>query len=406
MPVRIREQASKASRRKEKILWQQVLVPLLICGTIQLLQNLVPPAGHAEHFSVESSAGYDDNPAQTNDRKGSGFTFHRASMFDSWQLGGGASFTGLLEGSYQNYTRVGDNYFLKARGELERPVLGGRLVPALFLETNAYRDDYIREDDRDQYLAGMRLSWLFSRHMTFSLEGACSRLNYKHAAYSYAEPSGSTAAAAGLSSLTGMTRNLISAGSRVGTLVARRNRKSKAYGGGGPGYPRGTRGGQEALPANNVPGAGGGSGSGSGFDLQDLSVKKTSRNDHLANGDFICDLFLTPTVYGTVTAGYARLHSTDNFETYRQLHAHASLMWDFAAAWRVQLEAGLWRTAYDESPLRMKRTDKTFSAGAQLSRFFGPVEVYGKTFWLKNNSKVNSEFYHQMVTQCGFSLYF
>jgi hypothetical protein len=327
-------------------------------------------------------------------------------MSDTWQVGGGASFTGILEGSYQNYTRVDDNYLLKARGELSRPVLGGRLVPALLMEVNAYRDDYVREDDRDQYLAGMRLSWIYSRRMTFSFEGTYSRLNYKHASYSYAEPQGQAASPAGLLSLAGMTTALRSTGNRIGAAAARRNGYGGGSGGGsggwGAGARNGNRYGQAVLPANNAAGAG----SMGGSDLQDLSVIKTSRNDHLANSDFICDLFLTPTLYGALAAGYGRLHSTDDFETYRQLHANASLTWDLAASWRLQLESGLWRTAYDESPLHTNRTDKTFSAGAQLSRFFGPVEVYGKTTWLKNNSKVNSEFYHQMVTQCGFSWYF
>lgn len=310
-----------------------------------------PSVAECADFSLETSAGYNDNPAQTNNRKGSGFIFHRAGLSDTWQLGGGASFMGLLEGSYQNYTRVGDNYFLKARGELTRPVLGSRLVPALLMEANSYRDDYMPEDDRDQYLAGLRLSWIYSRFMTLSLEGTYSRLNYKNSSYSYAEPQGQEASAAGLLS-----------------------------------------------PA--------GSGSGTEADLQDLSVVKTSRNDHLTNGDFICDLFLTPTVYGSILTGYSRLHSTDDFETYRQVHASTRLTWDMTEVWRLQLESGLWRTAYDESPLHTNRTDKTFFAGAQVSRFFGPVEVYGKMTWLKNNSKVNSEFYHQMVTQCGFSWYF
>jgi len=140
------------------------------------MQHAMPAKTHGADFSFETSLGYNDNPAQTNDRKGSGFIFHRACLSGSRAIGS-AAFTGLLEGSYQNYTRVEDNYFLKARGEISRPLPGGRLVPALLMEANAYRDEYVREDDRDQYLAGLRLSWLYSRQITFTCEGALSRLN-------------------------------------------------------------------------------------------------------------------------------------------------------------------------------------------------------------------------------------
>jgi len=173
-----------------------------------------------------------------------------------------------------------------------------------------------------------------------------------------------------------------------------------------------SRGGQEARnryrygQALAAALAGAGAAAGTGPDLAGLTAVRTSRNDHLATGDVLCELFLSPAVYGMISAGYARLHSTDSFETCRQLHAGAYLSWDMTDRWRLQLEAELRRAAYDESPLRVQRTDHRFSASGQVSRFIGPGELYGKIGWLKNNSKVNDEFYHQMVTQCGYCWYF
>jgi len=280
------------------------------------------------------------------------------------------------------------------------------------MEANAYRDDYVREDERDQYLAGMRLTWIASRFFNFSFVGAYSRLNYKHASYSFAESSGGAYPAADwFKSLAGLAGALSSAGAGSRAAEARRNGNEGGFGGGnGGGYGYGWGAGGTGSDSGNGPSLAGSSsqaaGNFGGSDLQDLEVVKTSRNDHLVSGNVVCDLFLTPAVNGGITAGYARLHSNDSFETYRQLQANVWISWDLAPEWRLRLDSGLCRTAYDQSPLSKQRTDKTYSAGAQLSRFFGSVEVYGKISWLKNNSIINSEFYHQMVTQCGFSLHF
>ena len=371
---------------------------------------LMASSAGATEFTLENSAGYDGNPSRTNGGKGSGFTFHRAAVSRDWDIGCGADFTGLLEGSFKNYTSVGDNYFLKARGELSRPVLNGRIVPALLMEANAYRDDYIREDDRDQLLGGLRLTWIASRFFNVSLEGAFSRLNYKHAYYSFAEPSDAGPATGVTASSVNPENGLLSfANRKSGASLSARNRNGNGgstWGGNGGsgrnGY--GWNGGSGLFGPAQTGGQDAASLGGS--DLQDLAVVKSSRNDHLASGMLHIDLFLSPSVSAGLGAGYDRLHSTDEFETYRQLHALAWVGWEPAPQWRLRLDAGLWRTAYDQSPLPTNRTDKTFSAGARLSRFFGPFELYGAISWLKNNSIINSEFYHQTVTQCGLSWYF
>lgn len=364
-----------------------LIARMYVCTFLLLMHLPLPLESMAAEGGVETSFGYDDNPARTRTRTGSAFTSHRLWVHGSRYFDSGAGIAGLVEGRYRNYTRVSDNWHLRARGEVFLPLQEGRVVPTLFLETQAYRDDYVREDEHDQYCAGLALDWFCSRRLSLSFEGSVRTLRYKHDAYTYVEYADGLTLPAGLFSAKGFT------GTAAAAIAARQN-GTGPRGGNGPGNRYRPR----LLSRDRV----------TLWPSLPVTVEQTSRrgSDHLFSGDLTCELFLTPALSAQITAGYARLRATENLESFRQARAGSLLVWDMNAAWQVQIEASLARTDYDNSPLHVARVDHTFSAGLQLSRFLGPFEIFARADWLKNDSKVHLEYYRQMVTQCGFSWYF
>lgn len=383
---------------------------LLLCMRVGLLYLLVcnPPLLLAADFTMETTTGYDDNPARTSSPGGSAFTFYRAEMDKSFSLGSSARLSTLVEGRYRNYTRVGDNYFLRAYGAVTRPVCSGRLLPSILAEVNAYRDDLVREDSRDEYLFGGRVSWLYSRYLTLSFESTYSRLDYKNPAQPYAgrEPAPQTGPAAPAASpvaAPAQSRNP-GKGSAAQSMSAQEAGNGNGRGAGGnTGRNRNRfRNRLNAAFARIVDTV---DFTASGA-VPELAVTEPPRDDHLVNTDIIADAFMAPGISGAFSAGYAELHSSVDFETYRQWHARMQLDRDFRDTWRLELDAGWARTCYYDSPLSFERIDYTFSAGLSIGRQIGPFELFAGVIWLKNNSRLSVESYRQTVTQCGLSWYF
>jgi hypothetical protein len=376
-----------------------------MCAGLLYLLVCNPPLLAGADFTMETTTGYDDNPARTSSPGGSAFTFYRVEMDRIFPLGNSANLSTLVEGRYRNYTRLGDNYFLRACGALTRPVCSGRLLPSILAEMNAYRDDLVREDSRDEYLFGSRVSWLYSRYLTFSLESTYSRLDYKNPAKPFAgrEPAPQTGPAAPAVSPVAAPAQ----GRHPGKGPASQSISAQETGNGNGRGAGGNTGRNRNRFQNRLatifsrvldtadftaPGT-----------VPELAVTEPPRDDDLVNTDIIVDAFMAPGMSGAFSAGYAELHSTVDFETYRQWHARVQLDRDFRDTWRLELDAGWARTCYYESPLSFERIDYTFSAGLSIGRQIGPIELFAGVTWLKNNSRLSVESYRQTVTQCGLS---
>jgi hypothetical protein len=93
-------------------------------------------------------------------------------------------------------------------------------------------------------------------------------------------------------------------------------------------------------------------------------------------------------------------------ESYRQIEAGIALIWEPLEKWRMEARAGWYRTEYNhvpESLTRIRKANQARSIGVQVSRFWGPLELYGEVQLQDGESPLGYESYTRQVVQCGLS---
>ena len=121
------------------------------------------------------------------------------------------------------------------------------------------------------------------------------------------------------------------------------------------------------------------------------------------------DVFMLSSLAGRLYAAYGDLNASLGMESYREIQAGASLFWAPVPEWFIALEAAWFRTDYHDVPENMacvRETNDIWSAGIQVSRFWGDFEFFGEAGWRSGEAPLDYESYTQTVIQCGFSYSF
>lgn len=309
---------------------------------------LSPGTGHAANVQVELSAGYDDNPSQTEDANGSAFGRYSLS-FDQYVFYSPLATTMdfSLSGTYQDYHDQGDNYRIDFFGDFTHPLMKGRVVPSLSIDAGFYRDDLLPEDERDELGLNAGVSFLMSTRTQLALNGGVRWLDYRN--------------------------------------------ESLAFKGA---YSAEQRGKQQKMQTPSQHDR-------KWYDWKGIS-QPACRDDRLDNMNIELTIFAGSSLTPWLTAGYARLHSNVEVEAYRKYGLAAGIEYDWNMVWHLELALAWHRTEYDKAPYYMDRIDYTNFFETSVSRFFDSIEVFLQFEYKDNDSEIDVESYTQWVTQCGF----
>lgn len=140
-----------------------------------------------------------------------------------------------------------------------------------------------------------------------------------------------------------------------------------------------------------------------------LNTLYPPRDNRLLSTALDLDIFISAPLAARVYAAYGDLDASLDMESYREVQAGAALSWFPAPQWLAEVEATGSRTEYHRVPenmTRLRRTNYTWSAGIQVSRFWGSFELFGALGWKSGDAPLDYESYCQTVIQCGLSYTF
>jgi len=313
--------------------------------TAYLLFFLMVPHSRAVDLTAELTGGYDSKPALTDPSEGSGFSVYGLGVGQSFGLAENLDLDLLVEGRYQDYWNVEDNYRIQADGAITYALFDGRFLHALIGEGALYRDGLIDADERNEAMVGLRADWILSSRMTLTVEETCRWLDYLNWAMPF--------------SGKGQGRQDVSGG--------KGGRPSHA------GFQDGLRRGP-SLSDPDFPAKG----------KSPLNTLYPPRNNRLLSTGLSLALFIFPSLNGRFYAAYGDLNASLDMESYREIQAGAALSWSPAPEWLADVT-------------RVRETDTIWSVGIQISRFWGDLELFGQAGWKSGDAPLDYESYTQTV---------
>jgi hypothetical protein len=327
----------------------------------------------AMDLTAELTAGYDSNPSLIDPSEGSGFSVYALRAGQPFTLTDDLGLDLSVDGRYQDYWSVGDNYRIQADGSVTYILAHGRFLPALMGEVAAYRDALIEADERNEAMVGVRADWIISKRATLGFEQTCRWLSYRNWALPFS-----------------------------GKGQGRRDGKGGKREKGGGHFAEGLQAekGRGLSQRGPDPSAGGKS---------PLDTLYPPRDNRLLSTTLNLEIFLLSSLTGRVYAAYGDLNASLDMESCRELQGGVALSWLPAAEWLVEVEAAWFRTDYHKVPLNMtcvRETNNVWSAGIQISRFWRGFEFFGQAGWKSGDAPLDYESYTQTVIQCGLSYSF
>lgn len=321
----------------------------------------------AADIVTEAYAGYDSNPSETSDGKGSGFTSFSLGVTGQCPLGETLILEMFPMFHYQDLWDFQDNYLFSAELSLAPRVPVGSFLPRLFMRGQAYRDGYIEEDERNEFALGAGVDWLVNGRYTLLFEGAWQSIRHL-------SPSAP--------------------------------------------FPR----------VSWEPGKASGQGEGGNSMFYEEQPAREDTDVELRVG---IEIFLTPDLTGTVSVQYNQVDSSLDIESYRQITPEIKLAWQFRDQWRLTANGSWEYRDYtnlddssggcgcdtgmgagsgsgnmgmgggDETILR--EITRGFFLGLQVSRFFDTMEVFAHVSRETGEYPLDNEEYERVVMQCGVS---
>jgi len=349
----------------------------ILCGALAFAAALIWSlvwAGplQAMDLTAELSAGYDSNPALSDPADGSGFSVYGGGGGYLFKWSEDLMLDVSVEGRYQDYWQVEDNYRIQAGTALTYAMAGGRFLAALLGEAAAYRDDLIEADARNEGVLGIGADWILTNRLTLGFEQTCRWLSYLNWARPFSgKGQGRGADKAGKGGKQGKHPSSVSpAQGRADPLIYR---------------------------------------SGSGKGKGPLQQLYPPRDNRLLYTGVDLDIFILPSLTSRVYAAYGDLNSSLDLESYWELQAGLGVSWVPEAHWRVGFEARGSRVRYDRVPANMTRVRQTNtigSLGMDVSRYWGHLELFGQLEWTWGEAPLDYHDYTQTVILCGISYLF
>ncbi|MDM8522076.1 hypothetical protein QUF80_01790, partial [Desulfococcaceae bacterium HSG8] len=306
--------------------------------------------------TLELRFGYDDNVPLSPDTRSSAFANYRMKLARQF-FADAPSMDGniFIEGTYRDYFSLEDNYQFRTEAEFSLSLVNGSVIPGIISEARVSRDDFLPEDDRDEFMIGVQLDWLMTGRLTL---GAWHMRNWSDYRYPVIIPGEPDAPGTG----PGQDGN------------------------GGFGQHGGMGPGQGQPGWGNI-----------------TEPREISRDDRLHFTGLHGTFFFTSELQATLSAEYTRLTSSAEPESYRQKGLGISLLWIPDDVWEISGMMYRRRSEYDYSPDDIDRADTIDTVSLEIRRFFKHIELFLELERTENDSPLDEEDYRQAVTQCGFT---
>ncbi len=317
-------------------------------------------------LTTELSAGYDSNPALGDPAESSGFSVYSAGLGHMFGWTEDLMLDISVEGRYQDYWALENNYRVQAGSTLTYTILSGRLLTSLTGEAVACRDHLIEADERNEVMVGLGAEWLLTRRLTIGFEQTCRFLSYLNWARPFS---------------------------------------GKGQGRGGNANGKGGK--QPAMHLVQTMMVPTGHGSGSGN--RQLQQLYPPRDNRFLSTTLDLDIFILPTVTGRIYANYGDLNASLDMESYWEFQTGLGIYWTPLAQWRLGFEAKGSRVRYDSVPeniTRVRENNNIWFLGLDVSRFWGDFELFGEMGWTSGEAPLDSVDYTQTVILCGISYIF
>jgi len=318
-----------------------VLVLLLIAG-LHLIADVGRPL--AVQIGAEVSGGYDSNAVLSAEETGSGFMRYRLwgeqpFLQSNAQITG----TGIIQGAYQDFFDVSDNYRVSASADLQWHLQDKRIIPSLLGEATVYRNRELPEDDVNAVMIGGRLEWLTTPRLTLG----------GHQSFSWRDDAAATDA------------------STIGT--------------GGGGMRSGPGRGRDPAPADpiNISTAG-----------DEPGILSQTRLEST--------WYILPVLTADLSLAHNRMFSKDDPAEYSENGLIAGVQFEPAERWTLTAQAAYWDTKYDVGDYDADTLILDFWA----SRYFNKWEVFALARWLDKDASSAEDTYTQTLIECGISRIF
>ncbi len=167
---------STSAKRKTAGRWQAFLAYLAFLPFA--LTFHATPAFPLE-TRIDLWAGHDNNPGLSSDRQPSAYIAGGVDVGHTIYLPFGVEDRFRISASYTDYLDTGDNWRAATGMELSRGLLRGLLVPSLDLSMGLYRDQLVREDERNQGSVALSLDMVLDS-ATMGLGYSWTWLDYRH----------------------------------------------------------------------------------------------------------------------------------------------------------------------------------------------------------------------------------
>ena len=314
------------------------LVLLLMTGLC-----LIPGVNRSSAVQIGAalSGGYDSNAVLSDEETGSGFARYRLwGMHPFFQSNKGLSGSGIIQGNYQDFFDVSDNYRITAGADLRWHLKNARLMPTLMGDVIVYRNRELPEDDANAVMLGSRLEWLATARLILG----------GYQSFSWRD----NAAAA-------------TDGGRTGT------------GGTGGFGPRNRRGHHTTDPINITSFA------------DEPGILSQTRLES--------KWFLWPSLSADVSLGHNRMISAEEEAEYTENGLGAAAHFEPTEDWAFTVQAAYWHTEYDLNDYQ----EDTMIADLWASRYIDKWELFAMARWLDKDASATFDTYQQTVIECGIS---
>jgi hypothetical protein len=292
------------------------------------------------------AAGYDDNPAEVSQGDGTGLARYEVQLSQPLlNPSSAASLDIFVDAVYSQYFSFGDNCSLRAGGSYYPDYWFERIGAGVFVEGTLYRDDLMPEDEYDSLLVGGELEWLVDARLTLILQPTFSRVDYRN---------------------------------------------------------------EVSLPGQRTVSSSKGQGRGAGGSQPDTQTEWTrySRSDTIWSAEMTATYSLSPDIQTDVAILYRDLNATDAVDSFRETGAALTLFWYYSEFGELYVSGYGSKLDFDAALDGGTRSDDLYGVGLGVSRWWGPLEMFGTYDRTVNDSPITGEDYKKSVVICGVSYSF
>lgn len=138
----------------------------------------LPENSKGAEFLLELNTGFDSNPGERSDAEGSGYVSVGLILSEAFVLNERLALDILSTARYKDFWELDDQQRFSAKVSLSPLNPWGVFIPSLYLEAEAFRDEFYEKDEYNLFAVGTQLEWLISGRYTFRSEAVFRKHHY------------------------------------------------------------------------------------------------------------------------------------------------------------------------------------------------------------------------------------